>query len=253
LQQVLNPKEESKEGGRVKVTLLGHTDNEPIKIDKDSPVRYLSNYELSEARAQNVRYAILQRLQAEQTPNLENIDWAIFPAADEALPQIDNALSQNMDSRAHAQQERVVIATIEEIDQHPVVLKDNQFSTLSTGQATTIDKLTTLDKAQKEQRKPKPLRLMDYMYFSIYTITTTGYGDIVPTTAYAKFVTSVANIFEVIFLVVFFNALISLKGSQEADSKRRRRARAKSGQKEEAVSKDGLARLATVALDKKVS
>jgi hypothetical protein len=53
---------------------------------------------------------------------------------------------------------------------------------------------------------------MDYMYFSIYTITTTGYGDIVPTTAYAKFVTSVVNIFEVIFLVIFFNAIISLKG-----------------------------------------
>jgi voltage-gated potassium channel Kch len=58
---------------------------------------------------------------------------------------------------------------------------------------------------------------MDYMYFSIYTITTTGYGDIVPTTSYAKFVTSLANICEVLFLVVFFNALISIRGGQQPD------------------------------------
>lgn len=57
-----------------------------------------------------------------------------------------------------------------------------------------------------------PLSLMDYMYFTTYTITTTGYGDIVPTTTYAKFLCSVANIIEVFFLVVFFNALLSVKG-----------------------------------------
>lgn len=55
------------------------------------------------------------------------------------------------------------------------------------------------------------LSLMDHVYFSIYTITTTGYGDIIPTTAYAKFLCSLANILEVFFLVVFFNALISVK------------------------------------------
>jgi hypothetical protein len=60
-----------------------------------------------------------------------------------------------------------------------------------------------------------PLSLMDYMYFTIYTITTTGYGDIVPTTTYAKFLCSLANILEVFFLVVFFNALLSAKRRQE--------------------------------------
>jgi hypothetical protein len=57
-----------------------------------------------------------------------------------------------------------------------------------------------------------PLSLMDYMYFTIYTITTTGYGDIVPTTTFAKFLCSAANILEVFFLVVFFNALLSVRG-----------------------------------------
>ncbi|HKV42197.1 MAG TPA: BACON domain-containing carbohydrate-binding protein, partial [Blastocatellia bacterium] len=58
-----------------------------------------------------------------------------------------------------------------------------------------------------------PLKLMDYLYFSIYTITTTGNGDIIPTTPYSKFLVSFANITEVIFLVVFFNALISLRSN----------------------------------------
>jgi hypothetical protein len=59
-----------------------------------------------------------------------------------------------------------------------------------------------------------PLSLMDYMYFTIYTITTTGYGDIVPTTTYAKFLCSSANILEVFFFVVFFNGLLSMRRSR---------------------------------------
>ena len=56
-----------------------------------------------------------------------------------------------------------------------------------------------------------PLGLMEYLYFSVYTITATGHGDIVPTTSYTRFLSTLATITEVIFLVVFFNALISLR------------------------------------------
>jgi hypothetical protein len=69
-------------------------------------------------------------------------------------------------------------------------------------------------KAQLDAAKPKSLDLMDYVYFANYTITTTGYGDIMPNTVYAKFICSFANICEVFFLVVFFNALLSLSGHQ---------------------------------------
>lgn len=57
----------------------------------------------------------------------------------------------------------------------------------------------------------KRMALMDYLYFAIYTITTTGYGDIKPMTPYAKFLCTVANMTEVFFIVVFFNTLLSLK------------------------------------------
>ena len=67
------------------------------------------------------------------------------------------------------------------------------------------------------RRQFRELSLMDYMYFSIYTITTTGYGDIIPTTSYSKFVISIANICEVLFLVVFFNALVSIRSTHRHD------------------------------------
>jgi hypothetical protein len=55
----------------------------------------------------------------------------------------------------------------------------------------------------------KDLNLLDYIYFGVYTITTTGYGDIIPISPYSKFITTVANFFEVFLIVVFFNVLLS--------------------------------------------
>jgi voltage-gated potassium channel Kch len=89
-----------------------------------------------------------------------------------------------------AEESRVVLASVNPVPSHIASLEMKQIN---------------------QEMDPRALGLMDYMYFSVYTITTTGYGDIVPTTAYAKFVTSLANFCEVLFLVVFFNALISLK------------------------------------------
>ena len=57
------------------------------------------------------------------------------------------------------------------------------------------------------------LELLDYIYFGVYTITTTGYGDIIPVTSFAKFITTVANFFEVFLMVIFFNVLISFFNS----------------------------------------
>lgn len=52
------------------------------------------------------------------------------------------------------------------------------------------------------------LDLLDYLYFMIYTITTTGYGDFQPTSAMVKFICSVANLLEVLFLVLIFNVAV---------------------------------------------
>jgi hypothetical protein len=250
-------RETMEQGGRVKITLLGHSDNEPIKFTNSSSTRYLSNYELSESRAQNVRYEILLKLRESKFQNIDNIEWVVFPAADEALNQINRGAiredmfrpeeikntevqvnsnrtgfadqiekyftTESIDHKLPPQEKRVVIATIEPISENPVVLKPDQMKNLTADQHQTLDEVKLLKEAQSEyiaQTRSKSMRLMDYMYFSLYTITTTGYGDIVPTTAYAKFVTSLANICEVLFLVVFFNALISIRGDRLDEKER---------------------------------
>jgi hypothetical protein len=54
------------------------------------------------------------------------------------------------------------------------------------------------------------LPLLDYLYFMIYTITTTGYGDLVPTDAFTQFVVSIANLYEMFFVVIVLNVLIKM-------------------------------------------
>jgi hypothetical protein len=119
---------------------------------------------------------------------------------DKTRQELDNKLNQSkaelqeaIDFVDHVEKNagrRVVIATIVPIQ--------------SSGQSLSLN---------NNDRQFIPLSLLDYMYFTIYTVTTTGYGDIVPITTYAKFLCSIANILEVFFLVVFFNALLSVRGS----------------------------------------
>jgi flagellar motor protein MotB len=227
---------------RVKVTLLGHTDNEPIlvKVGESTSTRYLSsylsNYELSLARAQNVQYEVLQRLR-DKLRDLQNVQWAVYPTADEPLVQVNHGAMhlvatgaqleryrqdekgyrEEIDRKLPKEEKRVVVAMVEPIQERPIVIGPEQLRGITSAlgeQYVGLAQIKTWQEKYAVDSKPKQLRLMDYVYFSIYTITTTGYGDIVPNTAYAKFITSVANIFEVIFLVVFFNAILSLKGSR---------------------------------------
>jgi hypothetical protein len=55
------------------------------------------------------------------------------------------------------------------------------------------------------------LTLLEYLYFTTYTITTTGYGDIIPRSPLAMFICTLANWYEVFFVVVFFNAVLSTR------------------------------------------
>lgn len=222
-------------GEKVKVVLIGHASNERSHI---------SNFELSAARAQNVKFAILELIT--DVEKRRKIEWDIFAAGDEPVRQvnsgaltkdmfleteltsrllksfpeitnsdIENGFSQEeIDRKLRAEEKRVVIATIEPIPEDGVSLKPGQLEDLNKKQIDTSNQVSQVVRDQQEhirQSQARRMMLMDYMYFSIYTITTTGYGDIIPTTAYAKFVISLANLCEVLFLVVFFNALISLK------------------------------------------
>ena len=88
-------------------------------------------------------------------------------------------------------------------------------STTPTAQEGGVVKVTvtplpiTTSDSQLPYQGVRKMALLDYLYFMIYTITTTGYGDILPASTYAKFVASLANILEVFFVVIFFNVLLS--------------------------------------------
>ncbi len=53
-----------------------------------------------------------------------------------------------------------------------------------------------------------PPQLLDYVYFLLYTIVTTGYGDLIPVSTFSKMVCAVANIFESFFTVVLFGVFL---------------------------------------------
>lgn len=62
------------------------------------------------------------------------------------------------------------------------------------------------------------LTLMDYLYFMTYTVSTTGYGDLVPAKPFVQLVVSVANLWEIFFVVICLNVILKSKdeGSEGA-------------------------------------
>ena len=56
------------------------------------------------------------------------------------------------------------------------------------------------------------LTLGEALYFSIVTMTTTGYGDISPKSGLAKFLVSVQILFGFLYNVLFFSIFASFAG-----------------------------------------
>jgi hypothetical protein len=67
----------------------------------------------------------------------------------------------------------------------------------------------------------KTLHVLDFINFTVYSIGTTGYGDMIPNSPRAKFLTTLLNLYEVIFLVIFFNVLLATtagpKGTEDTE------------------------------------
>ena len=175
---------------RIMITILGHANSRRLR---ESTTSYISNFELSTARAGET-YRRLKDLfegtgradldkwasanlqtEAKSRRVSENIDWNVRSAADEAI-------SLQMGTASPSATPSVEV-TVEDIPNH----------------------LTARIIAEDVEQPA----LLDYVYFAIYTITTTGYGDIMPVSDVAKFLVSVTNILEVFFLVIFFNVIVS--------------------------------------------
>jgi len=153
-----------------RVTLIAHSDERML-----SPrAQYRSNYELAEARANNVRATVLDLLSKRKIDVSRNIEWLVVP-----LPE-----PSSRDGNEDSANQRAVEVLVRLLPQEVGVSSRPQIRLLT---------------------------LLEHIYFSMYTITTTGYGDIKPSTPYAMFVCTLENLYEVFFMVVFFNVLLSPK------------------------------------------
>jgi hypothetical protein len=61
------------------------------------------------------------------------------------------------------------------------------------------------------------LKLGDALYFSIVTMTTTGYGDITPKSGWARFLVSVQILFGFFYNVLFFSIFAGLAGRKRSN------------------------------------
>ncbi|HEV7506948.1 MAG TPA: potassium channel family protein [Thermoanaerobaculia bacterium] len=138
-------------------------------LDKTNPSK--PPLELSQARIDQVIVSLLKRLYHQSKQEWRrNIDWLILPCSNSPGFLGDRGEHQSVEV---------------------LVLPLNK------------------DGSDKSFQSGKNLHLLDYIYYGVYTITTTGSGDIVPVSAYAKFVTTIANFFAIFLLAVFFNVLLS--------------------------------------------
>lgn len=190
-----------KDGRGARVLVKGGADAEGFKQGET----YSSNYELSEARAASARSRIQDTLKGQDWRYLE---WETVPASSEIdLPKLTTAAEGQMKPE---DLRRVVVVSVIPISADPSFQQRENHKAIGVWIGEVKDEFRNIhSQADLKQPKNARLRLIEYVYFTIYTITTTGYGDIVPTTGYAKFLVSFANLCEVFFLVVFFNALIS--------------------------------------------
>jgi hypothetical protein len=168
---------------RVQIRLVGHANE--AKPGRD---RFPSNYELSEARVQSVHMLLSGQARRFTGLGKAEIQWLHVAQSSEPRPVMVEGSTRVLPNEVDPR--RSVDVLVEGI----------------------ADQLTA--KHAEILLPPASLDPLDYLYFMIYTITTTGYGDMRPVTPLAKFICSVANLFEVLFLVILFNVFVGARRSE---------------------------------------
>jgi len=162
--------EESKES-KVWILLKGHSNEDPLDPKRGN---YDANYQLSVSRAGEVLSYLVNKLPASLTNSFVVEKW--IPTGVGSDPSFFGEVpTEELPCGADGWRS---------VEVHILPKPGPRFDQQDVG---------------------RQLTLLDYMYFTIYTITTTGYGDIIPVSDFAKFITSMANFFELFFLAVFFN------------------------------------------------
>jgi hypothetical protein len=189
---------------RVRLTVIGRANDNPMPCSsKEAIPSYRSDFELSMARAYQAQYALSRYMETELGARYGelNLEWLLIPVGTEEV--FDLGSSPLTVTEASSQDE-------EERDRK---LCADVMLTWIPGHLSEAE--------MKSFKQPHEFELFDYLYFMVYTITTTGYGDIKPVSTEAKFFASIANLYELFFLVIFVNVLLSFgrpEGTQGSGS-----------------------------------
>lgn len=173
--------------GAPHIQVIGVADSTPLR---QGNIKFSSNYELARARAERARSLI--RSELESCPVEAEISVASIsndyssatsiPALQEMMPESTRRLLQNKALRAS------FVVLTETSSFKPEVIKQDAF-------------------LHDPRHYSAAITLIDSMFYSIYTVTTTGYG-IIPLSGSIKFFTSFENIFELLIVVVLLGVVI---------------------------------------------
>jgi hypothetical protein len=208
-QALMNAAKDISSTGKVHVMIVGHADPVPIK-DPQKPnqgashkedaswktSRYSSNFELSSARALHVK-ALLDRILVDSNRRglPRDVDIVTVAGSNEETAFLDKSGGKSPEACSEKPKGE------NRTDDQP---RANEAPVERLGLSVEVAVIRDPSSAARCH-----LKMLDYLYFMTYTITTTGYGDIMPVSPEAKFITTLANLFELLFLVVFFNVLVS--------------------------------------------
>lgn len=177
------------EGCSYVVAVRGHANDTALR--KASVLAYGSNYEISKQRADQIALLLNDAFVKSAAGSSPAMRWLSYGVSNEES-FLDEEPRNWLDARPKDRKLSVEVKIVPVADSF-----ENRH----------------LRAAHTEQRT---LDLLDYLYFTVYTITTTGYGDIKPIGGYAKFVVTLANLIELLFVVVIFNVVANARSGKES-------------------------------------
>jgi len=183
---------------RIRISIMGHASETKLKYGS----LYLSNLELSGVRGREV-YRLLSDILEVNRQSARKI-WGTRPDGSSASHEPSENIEWQLTPVSN---ELIALGTTAPKDAKSL---PNKGLSVEIGVEGLPNHVRTREIAAMRDRGATPA-LLDYIYFTIYTITTTGYGDIMPVSDVAKFLVSIANILEVFFLVIFFNVIVSTR------------------------------------------
>lgn len=195
-----------RESKLVRMHLIGHTSKERVL---ESSADYSSNYELGEARAQRVMLRLWNCQSADTTRDAKSgytnskFQWHVLSASysgDSPQEFEDNRIFTEFSDDATSNRIRDKYA---DTSYWPNTNRSVEVIAREFPPSTEVI-------ADNYQSQPTGrLNLLDYIYFTTYTITTTGYGDIRPADPVMKGMTILTNFIEVLFIAIFFNLFLA--------------------------------------------